>query len=59
MNPAMAHTPKPMPSHWRIIWWRGDRGHYRDYYRMIDGEERSYWVFKDGEGRCFIHGIYA
>lgn len=53
-------------------WWRssrvgrGDEGSLpggmscvqRDYYMMQDQNQRSVWVFKDGTGRWYVHGMY-
>jgi hypothetical protein len=42
-------------------WWRAanDQPAYRDYYRLIDRMQRSSWIFQDGEGRWFVHGVFA
>jgi hypothetical protein len=31
----------------------------RDYYRLTDGEQRVFWVFKDTAEQWFIHGVFA
>lgn len=31
----------------------------RDYYQLLDQEKRRYWVFKDNQGQCFLHGVFA
>lgn len=31
----------------------------RDYYRFTDRRQRSYWVYRDTQSRCFVHGVYA
>lgn len=48
-------------------WWRD--GHVqgsrvtRDYFRareaLGDGGDRDYWIFRDGQGRWFVHGVFA
>ena len=44
-------------------WWaRGsasERELQRDYYRLVDGDGRTLWVFKDTVGRWFVHGVFA
>ena len=66
--------PTPFDSHgcssvWRFLertmakWWQpheGARGELqRDYYRLTDGEQRDFWVFKDTRGQWFVHGVFA
>lgn len=42
-------------------WWGGkpESTLQRDYYRVLDREMRSFWVFRDTRGQCFVHGLYA
>jgi hypothetical protein len=40
-------------------WWAAASSLQRDYYRLTDNEQRSFWVFKDNLGQWFIHGIFA
>jgi len=38
-------------------WWRGDsRWATRDYYRIEDEQGFRFWIFRDPEGRWFLHG---
>ena len=44
-------------------WWRsgsasGQESTQRDYYMMRDQEQRAVWVFKDGAGKWYVHGMY-
>lgn len=44
-------------------WWRSGSASIqgsmqRDYYMMRDEDERSVWVFKDGSGKWYVHGMY-
>ncbi len=44
-------------------WWR--TGHEpgrrttRDYFRATGAQEKDFWVFRDGQGRWFVHGVFA
>lgn len=47
-------------------WWlAADAAHtgqpcdYRDYYRAMDHEHRAHWIFHDGKGDWYHHGIFA
>lgn len=31
----------------------------RDYYRLTDRQQRSYWVYRDTQSQCYLHGVYA
>lgn len=31
----------------------------RDYYRLTDRQQRSYWVYRDTQSQCYVHGVYA
>ncbi len=44
-------------------WWRSGSASsqgstQRDYYVMRDQEQRAVWVFKDGTGKWYVHGMY-
>jgi hypothetical protein len=42
-------------------WWERGSGPLpqRDYYRLTDRQQRSYWVYRDTQSQCFVHGVYA
>ncbi len=42
-------------------WWRAatEQPEYRDYYRLLDRMQRSTWVFQNGAGQWFVHGVFA
>lgn len=51
-----------------VKWWESAAGSssvgrgpmaQRDYYRLTDREQRSYWVYRDTQSQCFVHGVYA
>jgi hypothetical protein len=41
-------------------WWRSGSASVmqRDYYMMQDQDHRAVWVFKDGTGKWYVHGMY-
>ena len=46
-------------------WWRSNRQHTRDYYRVEDDDGRRFWLYRDGlyyrdDGppRWFLHGVF-
>ncbi len=46
-------------------WWRGNRQHTRDYYRVEDSEGCRFWLYRDGlyyrdkeAPRWFMHGVF-
>lgn len=46
-------------------WWRGNRQHTRDYYRVEDSEGCRFWLYRDGlyyrdkeAPRWFLHGVF-
>jgi len=41
-------------------WWRSGNASVmqRDYYMMQDQDHRAVWVFKDGAGKWYVHGMY-
>lgn len=47
-------------------WWRDERAHTRDCYRVEDTQGRRFWLFRDGlytrdeaTPRWFIQGIFG
>jgi len=43
-------------------WWRTDpawTGGARDYWRVEDAAGQRFWLFRDGEARWFLHGLFA
>ena len=41
-------------------WWKEEHGHLeRDYYKNIDPEGNSSWVFRDSSGKWYQHGIFG
>jgi len=43
-------------------WWgslSSQTNNQRDYYRFVDNEKRSLWIFKDTLGHWYVHGIFA
>ena len=42
-------------------WWQPEREErrQRDYYRLLNHENRYLWAFRDTKGDWFIHGIFA
>jgi len=48
----------------RIVpeWWRTDpawTGGARDYWRVEDTAGQRFWLFRDGDVRWFLHGLFA
>ncbi len=44
-------------------WWQG--GHVqgrrvtRDYFKARGDGDKDYWIFRDGQGHWFVHGVFA
>lgn len=43
-------------------WWHGFEptppAMLRDYYRVEDGQGRRFWLFRQGQGGWFLHGLF-
>lgn len=46
-------------------WWRNNKQHTRDYYRVEDDDGRRFWLYRDGlyyrdeePPRWFLHGVF-
>jgi hypothetical protein len=66
------NCPEPLPRFegstlWKFLertmchWWKKDlkAPNYRDYYCLIDSNQKRHWVFKDNKGRTYQHGLFA
>jgi hypothetical protein len=65
------YNQKGQSSGWQFLertmakWWEprpiGDPvpSIQRDYYRMIDPDQRNFWVYKNSLGQWYMHGIFA
>lgn len=64
-------SPLPLPSIGRFDageflestmdkWWKEEDGNLeRDYYRYVDPEGNSGWIFRDSSGKWYQHGIFG
>lgn len=55
-------TERTMDKWWRTNGSLTDRPLQRDYYRMIDRDERAFWVFRNNTGSSesfYVHGVFA
>ena len=65
---AEPYTPPAKPQELRFLertmskWWQTEhvpgRRVTRDYFRAR-GDGRDYWVYRDGHGRWYVHGVFA
>jgi protein ImuB len=54
------HTARKVEGPERIAmeWWRSPMPD-RDYWRVEDEEGRRFWLYREGAGSWFLHGVFA